>query len=206
MLLCSKSPSPLQTSVLQALQVVCLPGQKMLNPRPPGAGREPCPTCQCCRISSPAFCYCRAAQSPPFLPALWSSGSWGHPCSSSLSRWTEGAACGAQPSTPPAPLPLVSRHPASDEVSSVVVEPSLFPPLSSSPPEFCSPTEGRHPQVDESKTSLQTSPDYPSGDLDHLCHSVSVSPVVKARTSGPAQGSSISPLLHISPKILLPLL
>lgn len=148
----------------------------------------------------------RAAHSPPFLPALWSSGSWGHPCSSSLSRWTKGAACGARPSTLPAPLPLVSRHPASDEVSSVVVEPSLLPPLSSSPPEFRSPTEGRHPQVDESKTPLQTFPDYPSADLDHLCHSVSVSPVVQARTSGPAQGSSISPLLHISLKILLPLL
>ena len=59
--------------------------------------------------------------------------------------------------------------------------------------------------MDASKAPLQTSPDYPSGDLDHLCHSVSVSPVVQARTSGPAQGSFVSPLLHVSPKILLPL-
>lgn len=55
--------------------------------------------------------------------------------------------------------------------------------------------------MDESKTLLQTSPDYPSGDLDHLCHSVSVSSVVQARTSGPAQGSSISPLLHLPENI-----
>lgn len=33
--------------------------------------------------------------------------------------------------------------------------------------------------MDASKAPLQTSPDYPSADLDHLCHSVSISPVFR---------------------------
>lgn len=116
-----------------------------------------------------------------------------------------GAACGPRPSTLSAPPPLVSRRPASDDVSSMELEPSLLPPLSSIPPEFCSPTDRRHPQGDASKMPLQTSPGHPSGALDHLCHSVSVSPGVQAGTSGHARGSSVSPLLHTSLKILLPL-
>lgn len=151
MLLCSKSPSsPLQTSAIQALQVVCLTQQKMLNPRPPGTSLQLCPTGQRCRISRPACC---SQQSSPLFsfPACALELQFPGTPVAPASPDGRGAACGARPRALSAPPPLVSRRPASDDVSSVELEPSLLPPLSSIPPEFCSLTDRGHPQGDASK-------------------------------------------------------